>query len=105
MNLPPSSGYEPCQYTRQNETHGNIQQQNSWIEYRVIVKTAPLVKNKGPACAGEVVSAGVAFEDGEQAAVGVKMRREQVNGDEDEESHPKTDYEASNHSFLQRYRM
>lgn len=53
------------------------------------------VELQGPASACNVVGAGVASEDGGQAAVRGKMRRDQVNEEECEESACKSDYKTS----------
>jgi len=61
------------------------------------IKSAFLVENQGPAGAGNVIGAGVAFENGEQAAVWREMRREQVDEDKGHEPDCESDCNASGH--------
>lgn len=63
----------------------------------MIIESTSFIKTKRPTRAGNIVGAGVAFENGWQAAVGVKMGREYINGNEDKESDCESKAEASRH--------
>ena len=81
---PAKSAGEGCSKTQIND-------QRSDVKNVPVSKPALLVENQGPAGAGDIVGAGVASEDRDQAAVRGEMRKRQVEGEENNESNDESD--------------
>ena len=82
------SSKKPSQYTRRARSKHEVKKQNRRLEFEAVGKPAPLVETKWPSGPGNVISAGVAFENGDQATIRGEVRREQVYQDKGKQPDP-----------------